>query len=85
MILLVFGLPYLFQAFYLLLGNYLAGGKVVPDPIVCERATSNVTSYDEDDVLYPACAVTRAMGRRREVEADHSTDAVTKDSLTEID
>lgn len=27
-----------------LLGNDLAGGKVVPDPIVCERVTSNVTS-----------------------------------------
>uniref|UniRef100_A0A8W8JI11 Uncharacterized protein n=1 Tax=Magallana gigas TaxID=29159 RepID=A0A8W8JI11_MAGGI len=69
----------------LLLGNDLAGGKVVPDPIVCERVTSNVTSDDGDDDLYPACAVTRAMARRREMEADHSTGPVTKDSLPDID
>lgn len=58
---------------------------VVPDPIVCEKVTSDVTSDDEDDDLYPACAVTRAMARRREMEADHSTGAVTKDSSTDID
>lgn len=33
----------------LLLGNDLASGKVVPDPIGRERITSNVTSDDEDD------------------------------------
>lgn len=66
----------------LLLDNALAGGMVVPDPLACERVTSNVTS---DDDLYPACAVTRAMARRREIEADHSTGAFTKDSLPDID
>lgn len=68
-----------------MLGNDLAGGKVVPDSIVCERVTSNITSDDEDGDLYPACAVTRAMAKRREMEADHSSDTVTKDSLNEID
>lgn len=48
----------------------LAGGKVVPDPIVRERVTSNVTSDDEDDDFYPACAVTRAMTIRQEMDAD---------------
>lgn len=68
-----------------MLGNDLAGGKVVPDPIVCERVTSNVTSDDKDDDLYPACAVTRAMARRQEMEADHCTGAVTKDFSPDID
>lgn len=53
--------------------------------MVCERVTSNVTSDDGDDDLYPACAVTQAMARRREMEADHSTGPVTKDSLPDID
>lgn len=70
--------------FFLLLGNDLASGKVVFDLIVCEKVTSNVTSDDEDDDLYPACAATRALAKGREMEADHSTDAVTKDSFTDI-
>jgi hypothetical protein len=53
-----------------LLGNDLAGGKVVPDPIVCEKLTSDVASDDENDDLYPAYAVTRSMTRRKEVEED---------------
>uniref|UniRef100_A0A8W8M3J6 Uncharacterized protein n=1 Tax=Magallana gigas TaxID=29159 RepID=A0A8W8M3J6_MAGGI len=77
--------PGRFEGVVLLLGNDLAGGKVEPDPRVCERVTSSVTSDEEDDDLYPACAVTRAIARRQEMEADHSTDAVTKDSSTEID
>lgn len=36
-------------------------------------------------ILYPACPVTRAIVRRREMEADHTTDAVTKDSPTKIE
>ena len=58
------------QGVSLLLGNDLAGGKVVPDPIVCEKLTSDVASDDENDDLYPACAVTRSMTRRKEVEED---------------
>ena len=56
------------QGVSLLLGNDLAGGKVVADPIVCEKITSNVASYDEDDDLYPACAVTRAMAKKKQAE-----------------
>lgn len=67
----------------LLLGNDIAGGKVVPDPIVCEKVKSNATLDDQDDDLYPACAVTRAITRRREIVSDHSTGA--KYSSTDID
>lgn len=42
----------------LLLHNDLGGGKVVPDPMVSAKVTSYFTSDDEDDDLYPACAVT---------------------------
>ncbi|KAK3087503.1 hypothetical protein FSP39_006727 [Pinctada imbricata] len=40
------------QGVSLLLGNDLAGGKVVADPIVCEKITSDVVSDDEDDDLW---------------------------------
>ena len=43
------------QGVSLLLGNDLAGGKVVADSIVCAKITSDVASDDEDDDLYPAC------------------------------
>ena len=43
------------QGVSLLLGNDLAGGKVVADSIVCAKITSDVASGDEDDDLYPAC------------------------------
>ncbi|KAK3106188.1 hypothetical protein FSP39_014556 [Pinctada imbricata] len=66
------------QGVSLLLGNDLAGGKVVADPIVCEKITSDVVSDDEDDDLYPACAVTRAMARNRLKEAE-STSALNED------
>jgi hypothetical protein len=58
------------QGISLLLDNDLAGGKIVPDPIVREKLTSNLTSEDENDNLYPACAVTRSMTRNKEVEED---------------
>lgn len=40
-----------------LLGNDLAGEKVVPNPIFFKKVTSNifVTSDDEVNDLYPAC------------------------------
>lgn len=43
-----------------------------------------MTPADENDEVYPAYAVTRATTRRREMEADYSTCAVTKDSSTDI-
>ena len=60
----------------MLLGNDLAGGKVVADPIVCEKITSDVAFDDEDDDLYPACAVTRAMAKKKQAE---NTPALNKD------
>ncbi|KAK3085547.1 hypothetical protein FSP39_005150 [Pinctada imbricata] len=70
------------QGVSLLLGNDLAGGKVVADPIVCEKITSDVVSDDEDDDLYPACAVTRAMARNRQKEAE-STSTLNEDHPSE--
>ena len=50
--------------------------QVVADPIVCEKITSDVASDDEDDDLYPACAVTRAMAKKKQTE---NTPALNKD------
>ena len=64
------------QGVSLLLGNDLAGGKVVADPIVCEKITTDVAFDDENDDLYPACAVTRAMAKEKQAE---NTTALNKD------
>uniref|UniRef100_A0A170U8N2 Uncharacterized protein n=1 Tax=Triatoma infestans TaxID=30076 RepID=A0A170U8N2_TRIIF len=53
-----------FPGVHLLLGNDLAGGKVLPDPVLTVNPllNSNTDSSEEEMVgLYPSCAVTRAM------------------------
>ena len=56
-----------FKGVHLLLGNDLAGDKVVVNPLVTD--TPNISQTDvpiEQDIpdLYPSCAVTRAMAKR---------------------
>ena len=51
----------------LLLGNDLAGNKVVPDPIVTHVPC--LDSDNGDDELYPACAVTRSMSKKLQTKA----------------
>ncbi|XP_062567274.1 uncharacterized protein LOC134229543 [Saccostrea cucullata] len=45
----------------LLLGNDLAGGRVVPDPIICEKPSLIGEVEEENKELFPSCAITRAM------------------------
>ena len=47
----------------MLLGNDLAGTKVVPDPIVSKQPCL-IEEVEEDSKIYPACAVTRAMSKK---------------------
>ena len=47
----------------LILGNDLAGGKVVINPCVTHTLASQDESGNEEKV-YPACAVTKAMARK---------------------
>ena len=60
----------------MLLGNDLAGGKfiLIPTPIVSEKAQSFNTPDDNQD-LYPACAVTRAMAQREKEKGDPDTNS----------
>ena len=56
-----------FKGFHLLLGNDLAGDKVVVNPLVTD--TPNIGQTDdpiEQEIpgLYPSCAVTRAMAKK---------------------
>ena len=53
-----------FKGVSLLLGNDLAGGKVVPS--VCLSAKPSTEKVVEDTDLFPSCAVTRAMAKRVE-------------------
>ena len=47
----------------MLLGNDLAGGKVVAEPIVTHESHL-AAPEDDDEELYPACAVTKAMNSK---------------------
>ena len=67
-----------FKSVHLLLGNDLAGDKVVVNPLVTD--TPNIGQTDdpiEQEIpdLYPSCAVTRAMAKK----------AILKDSNSDID
>ena len=48
----------------LLLGNDLAGGRVVPDPIICEKPSLIGEVEEENKELFPSCAITRAMAKK---------------------
>jgi hypothetical protein len=62
----------------MLLGNDLAGGKVLPDPIVSHKPCTAVDKEEEKDI-FPACAVTRSMSRKALLE--DSSDNVEVDSV----
>ena len=78
--LVVIGITYSlpFKSVHLLLGNDLAGDKVVVNPLVTD--TPNIGQTDdpiEQEIpdLYPSCAVTGAMAKN----------AILKDSNSDID
>ena len=49
----------------ILLGNDLANDKLISNPIVTDRVCDdNLLTHQEDEEIYPACVVTRAMKRR---------------------
>ena len=54
----------------MLLGNDLAGGKVLPQPIVTRDPCMEADNDDESSVVFPACAVTRSMTRKAVLEAN---------------
>ena len=58
------------QGVSVLLGNDLAGGKAVADPIVCEKVID--AGEEENQELFPACAITRAMKRKEEAEIERT-------------
>ena len=47
-------------------GTDLAGGKVVPDPIICEKPSLIGEWEEENKELFPSCAITRAMAKKLE-------------------
>ena len=56
-----------FDGIHLLLGNNLAGAKVVVNPLVCDKPLIDLSPdlvEQEFPDLFPACAVTRAMAKR---------------------
>ena len=63
----------------MLLGNDLAGEKVLPEPIVSNKPCTEVVSDEEKDI-FPACAVTRAMSKKASQESseDKPTESVSK-------
>ena len=51
-------------------GTDLAGGKVLPQPIVTHDPCTEADSDDESIVVFPACAVTISMTRKAMLEAN---------------
>ena len=76
------------QGVSLLLGNDLAGGKVVADPIVYQKAVYEELQTEDSDV-YPACAITRAMAKKRQTEENFENQAlqelISQESKTDLD
>lgn len=55
----------------LLLGNDLAGDRVIAEPIVCDKIEKSKESLvEEDRDLYPDCAITRARAKKQISESD---------------
>ena len=54
----------------MLLGNDLAGGKVLPQPIVTRDPCTEADNDDESSVVFPACVVTRSMTWKAMFEAN---------------
>ena len=48
----------------MLLESDLAGGKVLPQPIITRDPCTEADKHDESSVVFPACAVTRSMTRK---------------------
>ena len=53
----------------MLLGNDLAGGKVLPEPIVTREPCTEADNV-ENSVVFPACAVTRSMTRKAMLDSE---------------
>ena len=73
-----------FDGVHLLLGNDLAGNKVVINPVVTENPCLNQTSdpiEKEIPGLYPSCAVTRAMSKKKAIEDDINADVDLADTF----
>ena len=69
-----------FEGIHLILGNDLAGSKVRVVPVLSDKPVIHQKPDPiEDDIpnLYPSCAVTRAMSKRKQFDvedADNSSD-----------
>ena len=65
-----------------MLGNDLAGDKVFADPIVVERPSANEDdSTTVEEELFPVCAVTRAMTRKKE---NQKLENVAQDEIVDL-
>ena len=53
----------------MLLGNDLAGGRVLPEPTVTREPCTEVDNV-ENSVVFPACAVTRSMTRKAMLDSE---------------
>ena len=54
-----------------LLGNDLADGKVLPEPIVMYEPCTEA-DYVENSVVFPACAVTRSMTHKAMLDSERA-------------
>ena len=68
----------------MLLGNDLAGNKVLPDLIVTDGPCYN-NEMEEEKEFFPVCAVTRAMSRKMVFVSQEAITDDVKETETDYD
>ena len=76
------------EGVHLILGNDLAGGKVVVNPVMTEKpeVTFTIDPIEEEiPDLYPSCAVTRAMAQKATLENAQVGKTTNSDYIYDLD
>tara|TARA_B110000881_G_C18480047_1_gene466014 strand:+ start:563 stop:991 length:429 start_codon:yes stop_codon:yes gene_type:complete len=64
----------------------LAGGKVLPEPIVTDKPCCDVaTEENEESEIFPACVVTRAMHKKASLKTSEDNHTQSDDSVFNLE
>ena len=70
----------------MLLGNDLAGGKVLPDPIVVDKPCFKDKDYEtEENEMFPACVVIRAMSKKASLKTSEDSHTQSDDTVFDLE
>ena len=69
----------------MLLGNDLAGGKVLPYPIVVDKPCFKDIEETEENEMFPACVVTRAMSKKASLKTSEDSHSQSDDTVFDLE